>query len=75
MLSIISTITVVAFIVPMVFNMVKLIRSQRAHYYEYGAENNAKIIEKKRIRRVVILFVLLPITIVLLFFGNYLLHR
>lgn len=75
MLRIISTIIVVAFIVPMVFNMVMLIRSQRTHYYEYEAEKKAKIIEKKRIRRVVILFVLLPITMFLLFFGNYLLNR
>jgi hypothetical protein len=75
MLSIISSIIVIAFIVPMVFNMFMLIRSQRIHYYEYEIEQNAKIIEKKRIRTVVILFVLLPITLSLLFFGNYLLNK
>ena len=75
MLSIISTIIVVAFIVPMVFNMVMLIQSQRTHYYEYEVEKKAKIIEKKRIRRVVVLFVLLPIIMFLLFFCNYFLNR
>lgn len=75
MLRIFSTLIFIAFIVPMGFNMLIVMRHQRKQYYEYQEENNAKIDRKIRIKRVIVSFILLPITMAILFIGNYFLNR
>ena len=61
--------------VPMAFNMLMVLRHQRTQYYEYEEEKKAKIDRKIRIKRVIILFILLPIIMAILFIGNYILNR
>lgn len=75
MLRIISTLIFIAFILPMGFNMLIVMRQQSKQYYEYEEENKARINRKIRIKRVIILFILLPITMGILFIGNYILNR
>lgn len=75
MIRIISTLIFIAFIVLISFNMIMVMQHQRKLYYDYEEENKAKIDRKTRIKRVIILFILLPITMIILFIGNYILNR
>jgi NADH:ubiquinone oxidoreductase subunit 4 (subunit M) len=73
MLSIIATLIFLAFIIPASYNMIMFILSQRTQYFDTVEEKQAKGINRIRIRRVVVLFILLPIVMFLLFFCNHLL--
>jgi Na+/proline symporter len=73
MLSVIATLIFLAFMVPASYNMIMFILSQRRHYYDIEEEKQAKEINRIRIKKVLVLFILLPIVMLLLFFGNYLL--
>ena len=74
MLSTMATIICFVFFAIMSYNMIMFILSQRKHY-DFQEEKNVKQLNKTRIKRIVILFILLPVIMVILFFGSYLLHR
>lgn len=74
MLKIIATIIFIIFAVYISLNMLKFILSQKKHYNS-EEEKIIRIVNKRRIRRVVILTILLPIVFFLMFLGNYLLKH
>ncbi len=74
MLPIVTTIIFLAFMIPISINMIMFIQSQRKNY-SIQEEIQMNHINKGRTRRMVVLFILLPVVFFLIFFGNYLLRR
>ncbi len=71
MLSIIVTLLFFGFMIPISYNMLMLIQTQRRQY-NFEDEIKIKRANKSRIKRIVLFFVLLIVSTFLVFFGNYL---
>ena len=74
-MSLLSTIIFISFAIPMSYNMILFIRSTSMKLFTIEEEDRLKKVNKKRIRTVIILFILLPLVMGLLFFCNYLLKK
>ncbi len=72
--SILANVICISFFLGISYNMIMLINSQRKHYALQEVEF-VKSLNKKRIKRVIIFTVLMPIMLFLLYLTNYLIKR
>lgn len=66
------TIVFLVFIMPMIYNMIKIVSSKKQ---QHENENEIKQLNKKRIRRIIISGILLVIITCLIFMGNYIITK
>ena len=75
MVSIFSTIIFFSFIIPMTIHMLALMRDSNIQASSNQEEFKLKHTRKKRIKLIILLFILLPITMTLFFLCNHLITR
>jgi hypothetical protein len=75
MLKIISTVIFLCFVIPMSINMILFIQSNRKMMLDAEEQQKARVLNKRRIITVVILFISLPIVMFLLFLMNHLFSK